>query len=92
MATVLTDQGELTVTATNGLFLSAEDAERATGWTLKPEGMCRDDLCVPTPVHDGRVDVAAFWRKLGCPVVSDAARETWVLGAGAQQRNDTLPD
>jgi hypothetical protein len=90
MATVLTDQGELTVTATNGLFLSAEDAERATGWTLKPEGMCRDDLCVPTPVRDGRVDVAAFWRTLGCPVVNDAARETWVLGAGAQQRNDAL--
>ena len=71
-------------------FLSAEDAERATGWTLKPEGMCRDDLCVPTPLQDDRVDVAAFWRKLGCPVVNDAAGETWVLGAGAQQRNDAL--
>jgi hypothetical protein len=90
MATVLTDQGELTVAATNGLFLSGEDAERATGWTLKPEGMCRDDLCVPTPLQDDRVDVAAFWRKLGRPVVNDAAGETWVLGAGAQQRNDTL--
>ena len=50
MVTVLTDQGELTVAATNGLFLSAEDAELATGWTLKPEGMCRADLCVvPAP-------------------------------------------
>jgi hypothetical protein len=74
----------------DGLWLSTEDAERATGWTLKPEGMCRDDLCVPMPVQDGRIDAAAFWRKLGCPVVNDAAGETWVLGAGAQQRNDAL--
>jgi hypothetical protein len=90
MATVLTEQGELSLAATDGLWLSAEDAEVATGWTLKPEGMCRDDLCVPTSVRDGHVDVAAFWRLLGCPVVSDAAGETWALGAGAQQRNDAL--
>ena len=88
MATVLTEQGEMTLAATNGLWLSADDAERATGWTLKPEGMCRDDLCVPLPVRDGRVDVAAFWRRLGQPVVHDAAGETWVLGAGAEQRNE----
>ena len=88
MATVLTEQGEMTLAATNGLWLSADDAERATGWTLKPEGMCQDDICVPLPVHDGRVDVAAFWRLLDRPVVSDAAGETWVLGAGAEQRNE----
>jgi hypothetical protein len=72
------------------LWLSGSDAERATGWTLKPEGMCRDDVCVPLPVRDGRVDVAAFWRLLDRPVVSDAAGEIWVLGAGADQRNDAL--
>jgi hypothetical protein len=90
MATVLTGQGEMTLAATNGLWLSADDAERATGWTLKPEGMCRDDICVPLQVRDGRVDVAAFWRLLDRPVVSDAAGETWVLGADAEQRNSEL--
>ena len=90
MATVLTDQGEMTLTATDGLWLSADDAQRATGWTLKPEGMCRDDLCVPMPVSDGRIDVAAFWRLLGQPVISDSAGATWVLGAGAEQRNTAL--
>ena len=90
MATVLTGHDELTVQATDGLWLSAEDAERATGWTLKPEGMCRDDICVPTPMRNGRVDVAGFWTKLGQPVVHDAASNTWVLGAGAGQRNDAL--
>jgi hypothetical protein len=90
MPTVLAEQGEFTLAATNGLWLSAEDAARATGWTLKPEGMCRDDMCVPFAVRDGRVDVAAFWRLLDRPVVSDAAGETWVLGAGAEQRNAAL--
>jgi hypothetical protein len=90
MAIVLTDHGELAVAATDGLWLSAEDAERVTGWTLKPEGMCRDDQCVPMPVRDGRIDVAAFWRLLDRPVVHGSAGETWVLGAGAEQRNGAL--
>jgi hypothetical protein len=90
MAIALTERGELTFAATDGPWLSTDDAERATGWTLKPEGMCRDDVCVPMPVRDGRVDVAAFWSKLGRPVVHDRAGETWVLGAGAEQRNGAL--
>jgi hypothetical protein len=90
MTIVLTEQGEVTLTATDGLWLSADDAARATGWTLKPEGMCRDEVCVPLPVRNGRVDVAAFWRLLDRPVVSDVAGETWVLGAGAEQRNAAL--
>ena len=88
MATVLTDAGELTLDAEDGLWLRASDAERATGWTLKPEGMCREDLCVPMPVREARVDVAAFWTRLDRPVVH--AGDTWVLGAGAEQRNDAL--
>ena len=90
MATVLTEGGEVTVAATSGLWLSADEVERATGWALKPEGMCQDDVCVPLPVRDGRVDVAAFWRLLDRPVVSDAAGATWVLGSGAEERNGAL--
>ena len=91
MTVVLSDAGPVTVTAREAtgesLWLSAADAERATGWTLKPEGMCRDELCVPLPadtVRAGTVDVAAFWRKLGNPVLHDDAREAWALGTGAQ--------
>jgi hypothetical protein len=93
MATILIDTGDVTVAPTDGLFLSADDALRATGWTSKPEGMCQAELCVPLPDNakrDGRIDVAAFWRLLGRPVVHDAAGETWVLGAGADERNDAL--
>jgi hypothetical protein len=35
MAIVLSELGEMSVAATDGLWLSAEDAARATGWTLR---------------------------------------------------------
>ncbi len=97
MVTVLTEQGETEVAAIggagNGLWLSAADAERATGWVLKPEGFCKDAVCVPIPAgRDGEfvradaVDVAAFWRLMGRPAVRDGAGEAWMLGAGAGDR------
>jgi len=93
MTTILTESDEFTVDAANGLWLAAADAARVTGWTLKPEGMCRGDQCVPlasTAVVAGRVDVEAFWRRLGNPVLCSDDRETWVLGAGAEERNAAL--
>ena len=88
MAIVLSDTGETVVDATDGLWLTAQDVERAIGWMMKPEGMCQDDLCVPAPVRDERVDVAAFWSSVGRPVVREG--DMWALGAGADQRNDAL--
>jgi hypothetical protein len=40
-----------------------------------------------TAIGAGRVDVEAFWRRLGNPVLCADDRETWVLGAGADDRN-----
>jgi len=93
MAVVLTDRGEFEVAATGGLCVSAVDAEAITGWTPKPEGMCRDELCVPLgddARRDGKVDVAAFWRALGHPIVSDPRGDVWVLGTAADSRTAAL--
>jgi len=97
MPTILTDAGPVDVVPreapTDRLWLAAADADRATCWTLKPVGMCRADQCVPLPadlVRPDAVDVAGFWRKLGNPVLHDAAREAWVLGAGATARAESL--
>jgi hypothetical protein len=90
---VLTPTDALDVKARDGLWMAAEDAERVTGWTLKPEGMCRAELCVPMPasaVKGGEVDVAAFWTKLGGPVVAGEAGDVWALGAPADERNAAL--
>ncbi|GEP62016.1 hypothetical protein RSO01_91820 [Reyranella soli] len=93
MAIILTPTAEHKVTTTDGLWMSASDAEKVTGWTLKPEGMCLAERCVPLPVtavKDKRVDVAAFWNKLGGPVVAAENGEVWALGAPADERNAAL--
>ena len=91
--TILTPTAEHDVAAHDGLWMSPIDAERVTGWTLKPEGMCRADLCVPLPASalagPNEVDLEAFWTKLGGPVVASEARDVWALGGagrGAQCR------
>ena len=87
MATLLSDRGVFT---TAGPRLDPAEAEAVTGWTLKPEGMCRDDVCVPLPaaMTVGGVDVLAFWRRLGNPVASEG--DTHVLGVGAESRQVAL--
>ena len=83
------------------LWLTGADVEHATGWTLKPEGLCRGETCIPLSaqrraplVRDEaagqRIDVAGLWRALGHPVARDDSGEVWVLGTRADDRADTL--
>jgi hypothetical protein len=93
MTTILTPTDEHVVDARDGLWMSPADAERATGWTLKPEGMCRGEACVPLPaaaVRANEVDVAAFWGRLGGPVIASDGKDVWALGAPADERNAAL--
>ena len=93
MTKILTPLEEHDVATRDGLWMSPADAERVTGWSLKPEGMCRADLCVPLPasaVGSSEVDVVAFWTKLGGPVVASEQRDVWALGAPADERNAAL--
>ena len=50
MLTVLNDGQSTSVPATirdGRAFLSPEAVEQATGWTPKPEGLCRAEACIP---------------------------------------------
>ena len=99
--TILSEAGE-TCTASakaegDGLWLDAVDVEGATGWTIKPEGLCRGEICVPSPagdeasfVRDGRVNVAGFWRRMGAPVAATEAGDVWSLGVSADERAEAL--
>jgi len=96
MVTLLTDDGEFSVDAApsaTALWCSARDAEAATGWVAKPEGLCRGPVCVPLPagrerelVDGGRIDLAALWRHLGQPAVHSDRGDAWVLGQSARDR------
>jgi hypothetical protein len=79
------------------LWLSASDTAAITGWSMKPEGFCKDDVCVPTPsgeadrfVKNDAINVSAFWGLMGKPVVRSEAADVWLLGEGADLRNDAL--
>jgi hypothetical protein len=93
MTVVLTPTAEYKVSTRDGLWMNAADAGKVTGWTLKPEGMCRDERCVPLPaaaVNGCDVDVEAFWQRLGGPVIASQEGDVWALGAPADERNAAL--
>jgi hypothetical protein len=93
MTTILTPTAQFDVATRDGIWMTAANAEEVTGWTLKPEGMCRAELCVPLPasaVKGNEIDVEAFWKKLGGPVIASDARDVWALGAPAEERNAAL--
>jgi hypothetical protein len=60
----------------------------ATGWQLKPEGLCRGEVCVPARsrpdvVVDGRVDAAAAADLLRRAVLVDSANGVVAFGDAA---------
>jgi hypothetical protein len=55
-------------------------------WQLKPEGLCRDDTCVPVRDH---ADLAGSLRR---PVLADESSDTIVIGEPASARHQALSD
>jgi hypothetical protein len=103
MITVLNEGGQLELDRSqaraegDALWLSDKTVTAVSGWTLKPEGLCQGDICVPVPrqdaahfVADGQTNIAAFWRLLGRPVLHDDSGAHWLLGASAGERAATL--
>jgi peroxiredoxin len=74
----------------DSLWLDRDELARATGWHWKPEGLCRDEVCMPIPrqVDGERLDVAGLWRYAGWPIAH--AGGLWVLGEGAARRAGAL--
>ena|ERR1700674_826533 len=66
------------------LHVDPEAFAAGTGWTIKPEGACRAELCVPLPsgahARDGRLDVPVVAERLGMPLVHDEPHGFWALG------------
>jgi hypothetical protein len=66
------------------LIVDPEALRARTGWTIKDEGACKGDVCVPlrtdARTDDGRVDVRVLADRLGMPIVADGAHGLWALG------------
>jgi hypothetical protein len=83
----------------NNLWLSLTELHTATGWELKPQGACLNDICVPIPVgHEAefvrtngqQFNLAALARLQGQPVVHDDAHGVWFFGEAAGARGHAL--
>ena len=82
---------------TGGLWLSADDLRRVSGWEFKPQGFCKGDVCMPVPdarksefFASGQFNLAALANLLGQPVVSDEQHHAWCFGEAASERKRTL--
>ena len=75
--------------------LDAAALERALGWKLEPQGLCRGDVCMPTGgraglVSDGCVDLAGFASLTHRPLALDLEERVAALGASAAERGQAL--
>ena len=96
--TLISDDRTTTVDAdlaADRVLLDPGQLEAGTGWRLKPEGLCRGEVCVPTTmwpelVEDGRIDLAVFARLTDQIVVTDAVERIAALGPSASRRSSEM--
>jgi hypothetical protein len=94
-ATVLYQEGEATVDGHrvegDDLWLTLAELTAATGWELKPEGVCKEEICVPVP--DARrkalirdepsgvlFNLTEFARLIEQPFAHDVKHAVWYFG------------
>jgi hypothetical protein len=79
------------------LWIESGDLSRATRFELKPQGVCRGELCYPLPPsrqsefvqeESGKswFNLTAFARLMSQPVAHDAAYAAWYFGVRSDQR------
>lgn len=100
MVTLLTERGGFDVKARKDgedLWVDADAIAEATGWDLKPEGFCRDEICVPLPRgresefrRGSEINAAKLWRHAGQPIVVSRDGNAWSLGTSASLRGSKL--
>ena len=100
-ATIIYDDVATQVNATSEnpaeLWISTADLTRATRFELKPQGVCRDELCFPVPKARAEefvrknsgvtsFNLLAFAQLVNQPVAHDDALSMWYFGLRADQR------
>ena len=99
MVTIL-NENNVTVlqgAAGSALWVSQDEMTTATGWALKTEGFCKDEVCVPVPaskseglIADGRVNLSEVWQLMGKPAAVSNDGDVWSLGEAANDRNEAM--
>jgi hypothetical protein len=77
------------------VVVNAADVATAVGWDLKPEGLCRGDVCVPVRDDagvrvEGGTDLGAVADLLGMATLVDEAGQAMAISAPAADRKAAL--
>ena len=86
--TVLFDSRAVVLTrietdASGALWVPKSDLPRINGFELKPQGACREDICIPIPRAMMRGDLfnlTAFAARVGQKFLGDLATRVWSFG------------
>lgn len=79
------------------LWITTADLKRSTRFEVKPQGVCRDELCFPLPKskqqgflrkdnNESWFNLTAFAQLVHQQVAHDATLATWYFGLRADQR------
>lgn len=82
---------EAAKTAGDDLWLAPNQLQKATGWKLEPQGLCKGDLCVQTKdewMDNGNVNLTALATHMGQPLVREES--AWAFGASLSQRHESM--
>jgi hypothetical protein len=76
--------------------VDAGELEKRTGWTLRPEGLCKAEVCIPVSprLDENALDAETLARALRAPLVRDEAHDLWCVGppAGRALLSAQAPD
>lgn len=79
-----------------GAYADPGDLTAATGWELKPVGLCRGDVCVPlfgrAVAAERGIDLAAWAEALGLLLVHDPVEGVAALAPSAAARHREVAD
>jgi hypothetical protein len=84
-----------------GLWITTADLTRATRFVIKPQGVCRDELCFPLPKTrraefvskqgtETWFNLSEFANLIKQPVVTDQKNQVWLFGARAAEQSGYL--
>ena len=98
-ATTITDETRTIAAVADGdqLLIDPEALPDALGWAWKPEGLCRDNLCVPVRdraalMKGEQLDIGAVAGALGRLAVVDAHAGIAAIALPAEIRRSALHD
>ncbi len=106
-ATILTQKGVVEIQATlpapNDLWVEKSQLPLISGFELKPQGACLDEICIPirqsedsdifvTRENQGWVNATELAERVQQPVVADHSANVWSFGAIPVQRQSFVRD